>query len=94
MIEIESNIVYAVVDRPGRISVEPIKVRVSEPLDWSEAQDRWADLDAIRRALLRVPAGLTAARMPVRFFCVRVADDPEWPADAPLSTTRIEAATV
>jgi hypothetical protein len=88
------HIVYAAVDRckPGDIPVPPVKVRLSEPMDWDLAQAHWNDLDSTRRVLRRVPARLTAARMPVRFFCVRSEDDPDWPADAPQVSIRIEAA--
>ena len=66
-------------------------MRVSEPLDWDAAIEGWYEIDDVRRALARVPAESTAAHIPVWYFAVRHADDPDWPADAPLSTVRVEA---
>jgi hypothetical protein len=81
----EQHIVYAVVDR-GPAS--PIKVRVSEPTGWGEAIDTWEHHDNARFFCADHGITLTAASMPIRFFAVRSANDPGWPADAQLVRVR------
>jgi hypothetical protein len=69
---IDLHIVYAVT------SSDRTKVRVSEPLPWTEAVDEFTRLDDLRRA----------GKLPqTAFFAVRSADDPEWPALSGLQTT-------
>lgn len=65
----EHHIIYAVTDDLARH-------RLSDPLDWNTAQRRWDRLD---RARLR-GRRQTIDGVPVRYFAVRSADDPEWPS--------------
>lgn len=72
----EKHIVYAV-DEAG------IKHRVSHPLTWNRAIARWDVLDRRKRQLHKLYASYPdrSYSSSVRYFAVRSADDPQWPAD-------------
>lgn len=89
----DKHIVYAVVDRGHT-------VRVSDPFaNWHDCVNRWAQLDRERRLdftfkVAGTDSGVTAARMPVRFFAVRSTSDPDWPQSSPLSTVRLNGRAI
>lgn len=65
------------------------KLRVSVALTYSEALRYWGWYDtelSWSNSVLGCP--LQAARLDVDYFCVRSADDPNWPNDAPRSNVR------
>jgi hypothetical protein len=65
------------------------RIPVSRPLDWNAAQDRWLNLDNARRDAVQGTGRYPTTGqprdhypdVPVRYFAVRAADDPNWPAD-------------
>jgi hypothetical protein len=79
----DRHVVFAVLDTVGMP-----KVAVSRPLDWNAAQNRWNALDGARRDAVRGLASYPTAGqpcdhypdVPVRYFAVRSAHDPNWPA--------------
>ena len=65
--------VYAIGPAPERV-----RVPITEPSGWREAQAVWTMLDDDRRA----GAELSAAGVPVDYLAVRSGDDPGWPTSA------------
>lgn len=58
------------------------KVRITGDLSWDGAQDRWNILDDLRREAAAEDTYLVAEGFgAIRYFAVRSADDPNWPAD-------------
>lgn len=86
-----THLVYATTELHGCLNI----FRVSEPLEWHAAinlHDKLIRELRCDRRCKRVGA-TTAARLPVRFFSVRAADDPNWPVHEPRSTVRINGHT-
>jgi hypothetical protein len=75
-----NHIVYAGISTPYGHN----KYRVSDPLPWGDAIDRWHKLDNERIAATYPgsPCRLLVAGTPVKFFVVRSESDPEWPGVA------------
>lgn len=74
----DRHIVYATI----KTAIGHKSYRVSDPLPWGEAQDRWNDLDNERIAA-NYPDGIAqegvlVAGTRVEFFSVRAENDPAW----------------
>ena len=78
----DRHVVYAVT-RAGRSHA---RHRVSNPLPWGEAQDYWNRLSPTAGH-----PGHRVRNQAVRWYCVRAADDPAWPVDAPLRNPEVRA---
>ena len=80
----ESNhILYAVLDTIHG----PHRVRLSRPLPWGIAVDMHEALHGRTRRSYERPVvnpGYTVYGRPVRYFAVRHANDPKWPATKPI----------
>jgi hypothetical protein len=72
----ERHIVYAVV----KTYTHTFKYRVSEPLSWNGAQERWDELDDPRWH----GEDVRVCGVPAIGFSVRSADDPNWPRSGTL----------
>lgn len=83
----EQHVVYAVAGLRKR------KVRVSGPMAWDAAIDRWYQLDDARPHLVGAVADTPRVSIPkfgrVHYFAVRSADDPQWPARGKRRTPKV-----
>ena len=74
----DRHIVYAVAELSTDFGGILVRQRVSRPMGWSEAQDRFQALTGER---VMHPA-VKLRHTPIRYFAVRGEDDPTWPSIA------------